>query len=208
MGDATTQESEVTRRESERGVALVVALFATAVMSALGAALVLLTSTESIIAGNFRHSRQAFYAAEAIAELALADLRDLASWTPVVEGSQRSAFVDGPPEGPRTLPTGSPINLTEVFNLANCGVPTPCGAAPRWQLFAYGPVRDLLPAGALESPFYIAALVGGAAQMEDGSLVVTVRGEAFGPRGTHHAIEVTVSRTVAGDTQVLRTVVN
>lgn len=193
---------------SQRGVALVVALFAMTVMSALGAALVLLTSTESIIAGNFRHSRQAFYAAEGVTELALAELRGLVSWTPVVEGSQRSQFVDGPPDGPRDLPTGSPVNLTEVFNVANCGVPTPCGAVPRWQLFAYGPVGDLLPAGALESPFYIAALVGGAAQTQDGGLVVTVRGEAFGPRGTHHAIDVTVSRTAGGETQVLRTVVN
>ena len=192
---------------SDRGVALVIALFAMTVMSALGAALVLLTSTESIIAGNFRHSRQAFYAAEAIAELTLAELRGLASWTPVVEGTQRSQFVDGPPEGPRDLPTGSPINLSEVFNLANCGAPTPCGGVPRWQLFAYGPVRNLAPAGAVESPFYIAALVGGAVQSADGGSVVTVRGEAFGPRGAHRAIAVTVSRNAAGDTQVLRTVV-
>jgi hypothetical protein len=194
--------------QSDRGMALVIALFATAVMSALGAALVLLTSTESIIAGNFGHSRQAFYAAEAIAELAVADLSDLASWTPVVEGSQRSPFVDGPPDGPRNLPTGSPVNLTEVFNLANCGVPAPCGGVPRWQLFAYGPVRDLLPEGALESPFYVAALVGGAAQTADGDLLLTIRGEAFGPRGAHHAIETTVSRMAAGGTRILRTVVN
>jgi hypothetical protein len=166
------------------------------------------TSTESIIAGNFRHSRQAFYAAEGIAELALAELRGLASWTPVVEGSQRSQFVDGPPDGPRDRPTGSPINLTEVFNLANCGVPTPCAGVPRWQLFAYGPVRDVLPAGAIESPFYVAALVGAAAPAEDGGLVVTIRGEAFGPRGAHHAVDVTVSRTAGGDTQVLRTLVD
>lgn len=194
--------------QSDRGMALVVALFATAVMSALGAALVLVTSTESIIAGNFRHSRQALYAAEAIAEMALADLHGLASWAPVVEGSQRSPFVDGPPDGPRSLPTGAPVNLTEVFNLANCGVPTPCGGVPRWQLFAYGPVRDFLPAGAPQSAFYVAALVGRAVQTEDGSVLVTIRGEAFGPRSTHQAIEVTVSRTAAGGTQILRTAVN
>ena len=191
----------------ERGVALVIALFAITVMSALGAALVLLTSTESIIAGNFRHSRQAFYAAEGIAELAVAELRHLASWTPVVEGSERSQFVDGPPDGPRALPTGSPVNLTEVFNLANCGLPTPCGGVPRWQLFAYGAVRDLLPAAAIDSPFYVAALVG-ATPTDNGAVVVTVRGEAFGPRRAHSAVDVTVSRTASGDTQVLRTVVD
>jgi hypothetical protein len=193
---------------SERGVAVVVALLAMTVISALGAALVLLTSTEAMIAGNFRHSRQAFYAAEAITELTLAELHDLANWMPVVEGSQRSVFVDGPPDGLRDLPTGAPVNLTEVFNLANCGVPTPCGGVPRWQLFAYGPVRNLLSAGSLESPFYIAALVGNPVQTADGALAVTIRGEAFGPRGAHQAVAVTLSRSVAGETHVLRLVVD
>jgi hypothetical protein len=191
---------------SDRGVALIVALLAMTVMSALGAALVLLTSTEAVIAGNFRQSRQAFYAAEAITELTLAELRGLASWTATIEGRERSRFVDGPPDGPRDLPIGAPVNLSEIFNLANCGVPTPCGGAPRWQLFAYGRVRDLLPTGAIESPFYIVALVGDPVQAADGSFVVSIRGEAFGPRGAHHAIEVSISRSVSGETQVLRTV--
>ena len=50
---------------SEQGAALIFALLAMTILMALGAALVVITSTEAIVAGNFRDSRQAFYAAEA-----------------------------------------------------------------------------------------------------------------------------------------------
>ena len=31
---------------------------------------------------------------------------------------------------------------------------------PRWQLFAYGNVGDLLPTGTINSPFYVVVLIG------------------------------------------------
>jgi hypothetical protein len=71
------------------------------VLMALGTALVLMTSTDTVIAANFRSSREAFYAAEAVAELAVAELRTSVNWTPFVEGAERSRFVDGAPGGPR-----------------------------------------------------------------------------------------------------------
>ena len=175
------------------------------VLMALGAALVLITSTETIVAGNFRTGRQAFYAAEAAAELAVAELRTSANWVAIVEGTELSRFVDGAPAGPRALPTDAPVNLTAVLNLANCNAPTPCGGVPRWQLFAYGPLRDLVVRGPADSPFYIIALVSGG-QTGAGEPLVTIRAEAFGPKGAHQALEVTVSRTFTGQVVVHRTV--
>ena len=90
---------------------------------ALGAALVVITSTETIIAGNFRNSTQAFYAAEAAAELAVAELRTRTHWIGVVEGAERSQFIDGAPGGVRGLPTDAPVDLTAIVNIANCGAP-------------------------------------------------------------------------------------
>ena len=52
----------------EHGMALLVAMMAMLLMTALGAALVLTTSSEAIIAGNFRNSREGLYAAEAVLE--------------------------------------------------------------------------------------------------------------------------------------------
>ena len=49
----------------EDGVALVVAMMALLLMTALGAALVLTTATESAIAGNFQDAVEGLYAADA-----------------------------------------------------------------------------------------------------------------------------------------------
>ena len=62
-------------------------------------------------------------------------------------GSRRRApndreFIDGAPGGARALPTDAPVDLTAIVNMANCNAPAPCGGVPRWQLFAYGPLRD------------------------------------------------------------------
>jgi hypothetical protein len=175
------------------------------VLMALGAALVLMTSTETIVAGNFRTGRQAFYAAEAALELAIADLRASANWIGIVEGSELSRFVDGAPSGPRALPLDAPVDLTAVLNQANCNSPAPCAAAPVWQLFAYGPLRDLLTGGTFDSPFYIVALVSGS-ETATGEPLITVRAEAFGPKGAHQALQVTVVRTSAAQVVVVRTV--
>jgi hypothetical protein len=156
-------------------------------MIVFGAALVVITSTETIIAGNFRNSRQAFYAAEAAAELAVADLRSRTNWIGVVEGTERSQFIDGAPGGVRALPTDAPVDLTAIVNIANCNAPAPCGGVARWQLFAYGPLRDLAPPGASDSPFYIVAFVSGG-QTESGAPLVTIRAEAFGPKGAYQAL--------------------
>ena len=191
--------------QSERGAVLIFALIGMTILTALGAALVLMTSTETIIAGNFRNGRQAFYAAEAAAEVAVADLRSSANWIGIVEGVERSRFIDGVPAGRRAFPTDVPVDPSAVLNLANCNAPAPCGGVPRWQLFAYGPLRDLLAPGASDSPFYVVALVAGG-QTASGEPLVTIRAEAFGPRGSHQAVEVMVSRTSAGQVVVVRTV--
>jgi hypothetical protein len=173
---------------SERGAALIFALLGMSILMALGAALVLMTSTETLIASNFRNRREAFYAAEAIGELAVADLRIRPDWAAVLDGSARAAFVDGPPSGARTLPVDSPVDLGRVLNLANCSSPAPCGGPPRWWMFAHGPFRDLVPASA-ESQLYLVALVAPADGIAD---ALAIRAEAFGPRGSHGVVEITL----------------
>src|SRR5713101_5984999 len=80
----------------EHGVALLIAMMAMLLMTALGAALVLTTSSEAIIAGNFRNSREGLYAAEAVLERSLDDLQTLpglepgAGWVAAVGVHRRS----------------------------------------------------------------------------------------------------------------------
>src|SRR6478735_4211098 len=96
---------------SERGVALLVVLMATLLMTALGLGLVLSTTTETMISSNFANSEEALYAADAGIERVMDDLLTVPDWNNILAGTTRSAFIDGPPSGTRTLFDGTTINL-------------------------------------------------------------------------------------------------
>ena len=207
----------------EDGVALVIAMMAMLLMMALGVALVLTTSSETIIAGNYRNSSEALYAADAALERAMDDLLTVPDWNALLDGSVQSAFIDGAPSGTRTLPDGSTIDLTQVLTMANCEKVTTCSATdmdaitterpwgpnnPRWQLYAYSRMSDLMPPEVVDSAFYVIVMVGddpsendrnplkdGVSQTNPGTGVMAMRAEAFGPRGAHKVIELTVARS-------------
>ena len=61
-------------RSDERGAALVLALAAVVLLTALGTALVLVVTTEARIAASYRDGVQAFHAAEAALERVMLDL--------------------------------------------------------------------------------------------------------------------------------------
>ena len=192
----------------EDGVALVVALMALLLMTALGTALILTSSSETIIAAHFRDSLEARYAAGAMVERGVDDIAASSDWTLLTSGVLQSAWVDGAPSGPRTLVDGATIDLGQAVNLANCRKTTVCSAAdmnavtsdrpwgtnnPRWKPYAYGPLRNLAGPGSIDSPCYVLVLVG-AGVATPGWDVLAVRGEAFGPRAAHAVVEATVGR--------------
>jgi len=207
---------------SEDGTALLVALMAMLLMTALGIALVLTTSSETMIASHFRNSAEGLYAADAVLERALDDLLAVADWNQLLNGAVQSSFVDGPPSGARALADGSSIDLLQVLALATCDKSVPCSSGdmdavttkrpwgannPRWQLYAYGMLRDMMPPGAVNSPYYVVAMVGddpsendgnplqdGSSEDNPGAGVLAMRAEAFGPGGAHKVIEAIVAR--------------
>jgi len=219
----------------EDGIAMVIAMMAMLLMTALGVALVLTTSSETMIAGNFRNGQEALYAADAVVERAMDDVLTVPDWNKLLDGTTQSAFVDGAPSGARTLPDGSTIDLTQALNMANCQKVTTCSDTdmnaytserpwgvnnPRWKLYAYGNLRDMLPAtDTINSSYYTMVLVGDDPSDNDGNPlldgvvpcvapangmdgtcnpgtgVLALRAEAFGPRGAHKVIEITIART-------------
>jgi Tfp pilus assembly protein PilX len=210
--------------QRDNGVAMVIAMMALLLMTALGVALILNTSSETTISSNYRSGSEGLYAADAIIERAMDDLLTVANWNQLLTGSVQSAFVDGPPSGVRTLADGSTLALSEAVNMANCGKTSECSASdltgnatgdrpwaannPVWQLYAYGPLADMIPTGTINSPFYVVLMVADDPSEDDGQPlhdgllagnpgrgVIALRAEAFGPRGAHKTIEVTVSRT-------------
>jgi hypothetical protein len=212
----------------ENGVALIVAMMAMTLMMALGAALVMTVSSETLIANNYRKSVEALYAADAVLERGYGDLMDLADWDPVLNGAASSSFVDGLPlTVARTLQDGSTVKLDEVLNRANCQKASECDSAdmddvsrerpwgsnnPRWQPYAYGHLQSILaPTSSLDSVFYVVLMVGddpsendgdpardGSSADNPGSGVLLLRAEAFGPGGAYKHIEATVRRTEVG----------
>jgi hypothetical protein len=205
----------------ERGIAVIVAMMALLLFSAIGAALVLGTSTETLIARNFGARAGAAYAADAIVQQAVYELGLVPDWTAIVSGVAQSTFADGPPGGNRTLPDGTAVNLTEVLNLANCQKFVTCSDSelarvtaerpwgsnnPRWRLYAYGRMPDGTAAAVNRAAFYVVALVADdpeevdgnpsvdAAAPEPGAGNILLRGEAFGPAGAHAVVEATATR--------------
>jgi hypothetical protein len=171
------------RHDEQRGVALVITLVALALLSAIGVGLVLATSTDVLIAANAGAAGEALYAADALFDRTLAELRTVADLTPVLNGSLSSAFVDGAPSGQRTLADGSILSLDSILNLAKCQKPSSCTETemnaslrnrpwgvrnPRWRLFAYGALRP--PAGSTGSdlPVYVVSMVADDPRETDG----------------------------------------
>src|SRR5712692_663600 len=209
----------------EDGIALIVALLAMMLMTALGVALVMTTSTETNIAGNFRNGQEALYAADAGLERAMDDILTVPDWNNLLNGTTQSAFIDGSPSGARTLPDGTTIDLTQMLNLANCGKVSSCSSSdltanttgdrpwgannPVWQLYAYNRLDAMVPTGTINSGYYVVVMVaddpsetdgdplhdGVSPSTNPGTGVIALRAEAFGPRGAHKVIELTVART-------------
>lgn len=217
------------RARNEGGTALIIALLCTLLMTALGVALTLTTTTEGRIASNYRDGMEALYAADAVVERVLQDVLTVPDWNTILNGTATSPFIDGPP-GDRTLPDGTRLNLNELTAMVSCGK-TSCANAdiaaytperpwgpnnPRWRLYAYGPVSDMLPTGTINSNMYVVAWIGDDPAENDcnplvdgsppvspcegtgenrGRGVLSMLAHAYGPGGVRRVIEVTIART-------------
>jgi len=196
------------RLGAEDGTALIIALMATMLLTALGAAVIMVTTTETKISNNYSNAQEALYAADAAVERVVQDLLMVPRWNDILTGATQSAFVDGSMTGMKQLVGGGSTTLC-------CGTSSATGQLqaetdllnswgannPQWRLFAYGPMSEMLGSVPLESQTYIAVWVADdPAEIDndpaaDVNGVVTVLAQAFGPHGTHRAVEVTLAKT-------------
>ena len=209
-----------TRLRDEQGTALIIALMSMMLLTALGAAVVMVTNTETMIANNHRASQEAVYVADAVVERVVQDLLMVPRWNDVLSGTLQSSFIDGSMNVNKTLPGGGRILLccgastaTAQLQADTDGLNLWGGNNPQWKLFAWGPMSQILPDAAIDSPYYVAVWVADdpadappGAQGELGTVpdnnpladangVLTLHAEAIGPTGTRKVVEVTVART-------------
>ena len=192
------------RLTNENGTALIIALMAMMLITALGAATVMVSRTETAIANNYRNSQEALYAADAAIERVVQDLLMVPRWNDILTGVATSGFIDGGAGATKTLPAGGKITLTAATaelqsetDQANLW-----GANnPQWRLFAWGPLADIANDTSIDSSMYIAVWVADDPSEIDGNPAADVNGTltlhalALGPSGTRKVIEVTVART-------------
>lgn len=163
----------MSRLPDEEGLALLLALMALLILSALGMALTITTMSEVAGARNYRDGTEALYAADGAIERVIQDLRTAPDWNGVLAGAMTSAFIDGPTFGVRDTVAGR-LDLTEATSIMRCGKATSCSDGdmtertddrpwgpnnPRWQLYASGSMADMLP-GAIASSMYVVVWIG------------------------------------------------
>ena len=200
-----TITSRLTARiRDEHGSALIIALMAMMLLTALGAAVVMVSSTETAISSNYRNGQEALYAADAAVERVVQDLLMIPRWNDILSGTAQSGFVDGSSSAQKTLPGGGVITLTSATSELQSVTDTQnlWGANnPHWQLFAWGPLADMLPNNQIDSSMYLAVWVADdpaetdGNPLTDGNGTLTLHAEAYGPNGSRKVVEVTVART-------------
>ena len=165
-------------------------------LTALGAALTLATITETAIAANYREAAEVLYAAEGAVEFVMQELAGVADWSDVIAQPGRSAFVDGPAGGIRTVGAVT-VDLTQAPRDSESSV-----------LYAFGRFQDLVGSSTDRSPMiYVAVWVAdrSAESADDTSVpaALSVLGLAYGPRGSRRAVEAIVMKTESSAVRVL-----
>ena len=185
------------RLRSAHGAALLIALMAMLLMTALATALILTTITETRIASSYGAGIEAFYGADAAIERAIDDLRTIPDWSGLATKAATSTFVDGPPEGPRTLWDGATLDLGDETRMVREG------DGPPWRLFAYGALARMLPPGRLKSRAYVVVWVADSpdAPPPPGEEALSLLAQAYGPLGARRSLRVVLTRKPIHDSK-------
>jgi hypothetical protein len=200
----TTRARRRRTLRNQSGAAMIIALLATFLLTALAVGLVLVTNTETLITANYREGGDALYAADAGVERVMQDLLLAPRWNDILAGttSARSGFFDGGTAV--TLGDGSSLSVSAATQALQSDTDRAniWGANdPVWRLYASGHLSDLLPDGSIRNATYVVAWVGDDPSESDGDPLADTNGvlslhvEAYGTNGARKIVEVTVART-------------
>ena len=192
-------------------MAVIAAVLATALLSALGLAIALLGSGEMTLAGRERTTRALRAAAQGAAQLAIADLETMPDWTAVLTAGTsadvaavRARLADAtlnprPPWGDAVIDLHV---MTAQVQFAEDDVHGPEDAPQVWRLFANGPLETVAPGGS-SGPWYLAVWIADDGADTDGDPdrdsngAIALHAAAFGPGEAVASVSVRVVRHVS-----------
>lgn len=203
-----------TRWRSDQGVALLLVLLSLLLFLAVTGVLVMLTSTETRIAGAEQARQMARGAAEVALERGLQELAEAADWSVILAGAARASFAD--PGAPPPVGEWGALDLVVLTNRVqrDADAANRWGAdGPIWRVFGWGALATLLDtapgaspgtSALLEPPIYVVVWVaddegeGDGNPAADTNQMVSVRADAFGPFRSRQALQATVRRRGGG----------
>ena len=188
-------------------MAILTAVFASALLTALGVSLALLGTGETTLAGRGCDTASAAYAARAALTLGIAELRLQPSWVGVLKpgsypelSASPSRIVDTSLRP--TAPWGAVLDVRVLTSQLQAETDAAGGVGDPmvWRLFAYGPIGRLVPGGPWARH---SLLVWVSADPGDGdgdpsadmNGSILIHAEALGRDGTRALVEATVRRT-------------
>jgi hypothetical protein len=204
------------RINGETGSALLIALLVAVLLAGVGAALITVTSTETLITGAHRYVQETVSAADAAFERALLDFDALPDWSVALlpaPANTQGTFVDGTahPVAPnaQTLDLAALTLQRQAESDLTSGPGTFGADSPQWRLFAHAPFDAILPPGAPAPPSYLIVWVaddgwdgdGDPTKDSNGRLLLTA--EAHGAGGTRRRIDGAIWRPADGVLRVL-----
>ena len=188
------------------GSALVPVVLLMSLFSALALGASMVVRTELAIVDRFHRSARALHAAEAVLDVAAAELRVMHTWQSVISGLVSSSLSEGRFVGSRVLPGGGSVSLCcdgrsllgrlEAETLLS---PVPARRRIQWRPFLWT-TFDGLVGTEPESRLFVAAFVGededeaGVAGAADANETVVVRAEAIDPDGLRRSVEAVIAR--------------
>ena len=209
----------MTRRSltgQEVGAAVIVALLTTMLLAGVGAMLITIATTETLISGSLRHSEETAYAAESAFDRALHDLDVLADWSVVLlppPANLKASFSDG--QQAALAPDGRTLTLQQLTAARQAASNQTNGPgvfgpdAPVWRLFAHASFSAVLPPGTVAPPAYLLVWVADDGWDGDGDVSgdangrVMLHAEAYGGHGAHRIVSGVISRDANGVLRVL-----
>jgi hypothetical protein len=193
-------------RRSERGAALFAALMVTSLVSALAAALVFVTVTESRIGRTYQSAQAAGYAAAAGIERTVGELRTLADWAAVPASASLAAeFNDGTPNPTLADRTALDLaRLTAARQAASDAFYPPDSNRPVWMLYAHAPLARITSFDLSVNPYVVVWIADDPGETDgdptrDSNGILLVRAEAFGVRGSWRVVEATLAGSILRD---------